>query len=398
MEKLKRKKYQKGITLIALVITIIVLVILAGVTISALSGDNGILTNASKSKIETENANKGELRKLAMIEASSNIENRQYIDSNGDKAIIPAGFAISSLEGEQLIDTGLVVLGEDGSEFVWVPVSDINSMAQCREAGGNCHLELNENGLLNCTTHNSMEIVGKLYATSMGENFGTINTIYKENSGFREPALISNYDNNTTDYNIVGLTLNELNSNYKEMSASVAKNGGFYVGRYETSLASATETEAGSIGNAQSKIGVIPLSSNNSAINGWYGLYDKSKSYTVSKNSVQSSMIWGSQYDAMLNWALEGIDAEKVTKIGIGNNSSGILSITGNISYGDDNINNILDLGGNLREWTLEASGSATRVYRGGSYNTNFSPSLRNAMNPLNATLSYGSRLTLYIK
>ena len=36
----------------------------------------------------------------------------------------------------------------------------------------------------------------------------------------------------------------------------------------------------------------------------------------------------------MLNWALEGIDAEKVTKIGIGNNSSGILSITGNISYG----------------------------------------------------------------
>ena len=163
-------------------------------------------------------------------------------------------------------------------------------------------------------------------------------------------------------------------------------------------LTSATETEAGSIGNAQSKIGVIPLSSNNSAINGWYGLYDKSKSYTVSKNSVQSSMIWGSQYDAMLNWALEGIDAEKVTKIGIGNDSSGILSITGNISYGDDNINNILDLGGNLREWTLEASGSATRVYRGGSYNTDFSPSLRNAMNPLNATLSYGSRLTLYIK
>lgn len=99
-------------------------------------------------------------------------------------------------------------------------------------------------------------------------------------------------------------------------------------------LTSATETEAGSIGNAQSKIGVVPLSSNNSAINGWYGLYDKSKSYTVSKNSVQSSMIWGSQYDAMLNWALEGIDAEKVTKIGIGNNSSGILSITGNISYG----------------------------------------------------------------
>ena len=39
------KNNQRGITLVALVITIIVLLILAGVTIAALSGDNGILTN-----------------------------------------------------------------------------------------------------------------------------------------------------------------------------------------------------------------------------------------------------------------------------------------------------------------------------------------------------------------
>ena len=43
----------KGITLIALVITIIILLILAGVTIATLSGSNGILTNAIKSKGET---------------------------------------------------------------------------------------------------------------------------------------------------------------------------------------------------------------------------------------------------------------------------------------------------------------------------------------------------------
>ena len=47
-------KGEKGITLIALVITIIVLLILAGITISALSGDNGILTNASRAKYATE--------------------------------------------------------------------------------------------------------------------------------------------------------------------------------------------------------------------------------------------------------------------------------------------------------------------------------------------------------
>ena len=45
---------QKGITLIALVITIIILLILAAVTIAALSGDNGILSNAARAKQETE--------------------------------------------------------------------------------------------------------------------------------------------------------------------------------------------------------------------------------------------------------------------------------------------------------------------------------------------------------
>lgn len=46
-------KEQKGITLVALVITIIVLLILAGVSLSIISGDDGILTNASKAKDET---------------------------------------------------------------------------------------------------------------------------------------------------------------------------------------------------------------------------------------------------------------------------------------------------------------------------------------------------------
>ena len=47
-------RQNKGITLIALVITIIVLLILAGVAISMLSGDNGILNRASDSAIQTE--------------------------------------------------------------------------------------------------------------------------------------------------------------------------------------------------------------------------------------------------------------------------------------------------------------------------------------------------------
>ena len=56
----KNFKETKGITLIALVLTIIILLILAGVTISALSGDNGILNNATKAKEETEKASREE--------------------------------------------------------------------------------------------------------------------------------------------------------------------------------------------------------------------------------------------------------------------------------------------------------------------------------------------------
>ena len=48
--KIKMKNSSKGITLIALVITIIVLLILAGVSIAMLTGDNGILTQATEAK------------------------------------------------------------------------------------------------------------------------------------------------------------------------------------------------------------------------------------------------------------------------------------------------------------------------------------------------------------
>ena len=64
----KQKKSMKGITLIALVITIIVLLILAGVSIATLTGDNGILTRANEAKEETETAQIIEKIKIAILE------------------------------------------------------------------------------------------------------------------------------------------------------------------------------------------------------------------------------------------------------------------------------------------------------------------------------------------
>ena len=67
-------KERKGITLIALVITIIVLLILAGVSIAMLTGQNGILTQANNAKTSTANKSAEEKVKLAVMAARSQSE------------------------------------------------------------------------------------------------------------------------------------------------------------------------------------------------------------------------------------------------------------------------------------------------------------------------------------
>ncbi len=69
MQKIKK---EQGITLLALVITIIVLLILAGITISAITGDNGIIGNAGQAKEETVIANEKEIIEKATVQAMGN--------------------------------------------------------------------------------------------------------------------------------------------------------------------------------------------------------------------------------------------------------------------------------------------------------------------------------------
>ena len=413
MRETKETSKEKGITLIALVITIIVLLILAGISIAALTGNNGILTQAKLAKENTVLAKEQEEKNLDKINSYMNERTIKdnYTDINGDKATIPEGFTVD--ENENVISKGLVVHGPDkangdnGSEFVWVPVPDINNMAQCSTAGGNCNLQL-ENGELKCITHNNTEIVGKLYETSLYQESirDTANTKYDNtyvSMQFMEPGYINekNYLIDS-DYNNNSFTMESLKVDYKNMATSVAKYGGFYVGRYETSLSNATATEAKD-GNVQSKQGVIPTSAENTETSTWYGLYNKqNKTYTGTNNSVESSMIWGSQYDRIINWVKGGNDEEEKTKLTnteLGNNSSEGIATSGNISYQDDNIRNIRDLGGNLFEWTQEIN-YAARIFRGGIWRDalHHSISYRQQYNP---TLDYedaGSRMTLYIK
>ena len=102
MMKLNFKKEKNGITLIALVVTIIVLLLLAGVSISMLTGQNGILTRAAEAKENNDKAQTDETLKMAVMEAVT--EGQGVITETNfknalDKSLGANKYSISSAEG-----------------------------------------------------------------------------------------------------------------------------------------------------------------------------------------------------------------------------------------------------------------------------------------------------------
>ena len=173
------------------------------------------------------------------------------------------------------------------------------------------------------------------------------------------------------------------------MAISVAKNGGFYVGRYESSLIN---------GTTRVVAGATSMSANEDSANMWYGLYAKQNNYATENgvsSSVVSNMIWGSQYDAIMNWIANGDNTKIKDNSGTNSNSDGARR-TG--SKPTDKLNNIFDLYGLRWEWTMEAHYTDVRVSRGGFFGNRLSPSSRYGDFPYHANDSYGSRPTLYIQ
>ena len=107
-------------------------------------------------------------------------------------------------------------------------------------------------------------------------------------------------------------------------------------------------------------------------------------------------MIWGSQWDAMLNYILEGTDKDKVTAVT--GNHTGTRASTG--QFGSDIMNNICDLSSNVREWTAQANSTLYRVARGGFYIIVhvFPACGRDNRSPTITIFYIGSRLALYVK
>ena len=173
------------------------------------------------------------------------------------------------------------------------------------------------------------------------------------------------------------------------MVESVNKYKGFYVGRYETGKLNGNIVSK----NARTDTNVTTLDATTSKGNTWYGLYQKQKEYANGKNGIKSTMIWGSQYDAMMNWM-----AKKGKKVGTEDVSKyNNTTKTGNKA--EDNINNIFDLYGCHFEWSIESTRAYSRVFHGGnSSRCSNEPGYRGDVSyPYDINPFYGSRLSLFI-
>ena len=291
-------------------------------------------------------------------------------------------------------ETEVKNLQETVNQYVWIPV-DINSMVMCESnnkvAGkdGNkiCNLVYDEEAnTLTCQTHpdTATELVGRLYTSSL---VNTGNNIYSyamdftkrdqtyDESSYHEPNTVSSDASNS-------LTIDQLKSDFTAMAKSVAKNGGFYISRYEV----------GEGGNSKKGQAVLTGASSNGSnylgANKWYGLYN-----TLRENN--RPMIWGCQYDQVIKFIGEPAQ--------IGHNDRNLTKTHALSGQNErDCMNNIYDLEGNHYEWTAEAYSTNNRALRGSVYynadNGLFYPaSYRSNFAPTGSDNYRSSRTTLYL-
>ena len=385
-----------------MVVTIVVLLILAGVSISLVLDKNGIIEKSKDARREYGQAKANEQEDLSnlsdMIDEATaeptpkvNVNTKAGDNStiNGKKGnsnnptipknYIPIDTATSTwgdgstAPSQDSVNHGLVIKGDsDDNEWVWIPVPDVTVM--CDTA--------NETEYTLCGTSGETAVKTKLYSSTItigkDSNTKTITrTTPGTTSGGREPDLVvsggTSYDatnyktilgENGTKEELAQLFVDE----YKEMIESIRKYGGFYIGRYELS-------EAGVQKNQPTLVKT-----------NWYNLYKKCKSLNAS-DKVETRMIWGCQWDVTMNWLISSgaktsdevnkdssswgnhygtsVKANDGTTEIKASKTSAVLN-TGITTF--TMANNIYDLAGNCDEWTQEADDAGSRAPRGGNY------------------------------
>ena len=377
----KKSKNDNGITLVALVITIIILLILAGISISALT-NTGIFKSAKDAKTKSEEAEKKQSQTLGEYEKELNKyvaegltddklnvvlnkdENTVLKDANGNVFIVPAGFKVvvnEDTNNVKTVDKGIVI--EDatsaetaGSKFVWVPVGKIKK-------GDGTIVEINLNRYTFDTNGNPI---------SQNENI--IDNYYQE--------LTTSDKGNTVAKSI------------SDFKISVATNGGYYIGRYEARTTTArnnkenpltqiTEKGTEQIYNYVTQMQATQLSQN---------MYNSNKFIS----DLTNSYAWDTTTLFLQTCGEAGYSRKLSTNSTLANKGTNASNYVGT----RDEQCNIFDMASNIFEWTTETSNTSTHpcIYRGGHYGNNSNCTIyRNGSSVSSNNDDIGFRPILYI-
>ena len=402
----KLYKQEKGITLIALIVTIVIMLILAGVTIKLAIDDNGVIDNAKEAKDQYEQAQANEDSGLNDLSS----EMRKYLDANkgnggggsGSDTKVPEAETAETApyfpdntftKKEGTIDTGLVIQDSVGNEYVWVVVPKT---------------------LYDNTSYNSH---GAKKPTS-SEDYSNIEYCLQQyTSVYRKDKSYSDTWVADTDNEGWFADETEYKTAKNKMLKSVYENGGFYVGRYEAGIATTgtNRTSSNTDKNADGKYTVTdtmptPITQANAYPYNYVTRTQAQKlAEKVNSGNKTSSLMFGVQWNLVL--AFMAKDATKITDTSIltsnsttiGNYSNNLWTIKNAkakyssnngttftacpnpykkessssilLTTGADNsfsVQNIYDIAGNVDEWTLENTSNTNCpcAPRGGFYLT----------------------------
>ena len=445
VENLQRNKKEQGITLIALVVTIVVLLILAGITINMLFSNGGIFkvaqdaanawnqaaineqadldnlteqiqnlvngqiggTGTGDGDEEPENPTIGPNGKplvdtVIEIQTEDNLEAE---DKYGNKVTVPKGFKVVTSEGTTVpegivIEDGTGTETTTGNQFVWIPVGTVY-----KDSTGTNTSTIKLGRYTFDTTNGTATLQQAAFA---GDNESNPSQTYADdvivNHGYDYKELTT-YREGTASSGTNGL--NATAKNLAGFVQSVADNGGYYIARYEASYGSGSSTSDWKpLSKVSTGTSSTPLTQGM-----LWNLVTQLDASKISQNMYANDSSVGVESDLINSYAwdtaivfIQSMNSANSNYANANKDTTGNSSLMNTGATGDE-VCNIFDMAANVTEWTTEYSTGTVSSFsypcasRGGfCLGSDLYTASRGGLSATNSDFHIGFRVVLYVK